>query len=102
MPHPCDGYDGLMKFCEFFRSFLSAVYIPSFQLHIVYPDISDLPIAKLSQRSRGENLTQLNTTQVKADFRLGNVGANFFGGCIVIFVELVFCHKKLKRQYLPI
>lgn len=41
MPYPGDSYDGLMKFCEFFRSFLSAVYIPSFQLHIVYPDIFD-------------------------------------------------------------
>jgi hypothetical protein len=55
-----------------------------------------LPIAKLSQRLRGEKLTQLNTTQVKADFRLGNVEANFFCGCIVIFVELFFSHKKLK------
>jgi fluoride ion exporter CrcB/FEX len=61
-----------------------------------------LPIAKLSQRLRGEKLTQLNTTQVKADFRLGNVGANLFGGCIVIFFWLFFNHKKFKRQYLPI
>jgi len=56
-----------MKLCKFVRSFLSAVYIPSFQLHIVYPDISDLPVAKLSQRLLKQNLSKLDTTQVRAD-----------------------------------
>jgi hypothetical protein len=87
-----------MKFCEFVRSFLSAVYIPSFQLHIVYPDSSDLPVAKLSQWTLKQNLSKLGTTQVRVDFRLGNIGTNCIGGYIVGFVRLCFNREKLKSN----
>jgi len=69
-----------MKLCKFVRSFLSAVYIPSFQLHIVYPDISDLPVAKLSQRLLKQNLSKLDTTQVRADPNLTPLPSQGWGG----------------------